>query len=135
METRCHTARLSMELLEGRSLRSAMRMRADRKEPFPLERGLQLAERLCEALSYAHERGLVHRDVKPENIWVQPDGSPKLMDFGLARLLSKPRARQEAGAGTLAYAAPEQLEDAASAGASSGSGQRRGGWCIMVGGG
>jgi tetratricopeptide (TPR) repeat protein len=68
-----------------------------------------IARSLCEALSYAH-RLTVHRDVKPENIWLGEDGSVKLMDFGIARLLRPSQFTSTGMAlGTAYYMAPEQL--------------------------
>lgn len=80
--------------------------------------GLALAERLrlfrgvLEAVAYAHERGVVHRDLKPSNILVGPDGRPRLLDFGVAKLLEEEPdsgVRTEHRAFTPAYASPEQF--------------------------
>jgi serine/threonine-protein kinase len=103
-----------MELIEGKTL-------ADRiKEgPIPLEEALDIAKQIADALSAAHERGIVHRDLKPANIKIRPDGSVKVLDFGLAKI-EKPQASTNesptitaatvAGMimGTAAYMAPEQ---------------------------
>ncbi len=75
---------------------------------------LRLLVRLCEATHHAHLRGVIHRDLKPGNVLVMPDGSPKILDFGVARALgddpSTPRAETVAGEvlGTVAYMSPEQ---------------------------
>jgi len=47
---------------------------------------VKIVEEVCSALGYAHRNNVIHRDVKPANIFVQPDGSAKLLDFGIARL-------------------------------------------------
>ena len=71
---------LVMELVEGPTL-------ADRiKEgPIPLQEALAIARQIAEALEAAHERGIVHRDLKPGNIKITPDGTVKVLDFGLAK--------------------------------------------------
>src|SRR5262249_25059869 len=78
---------------------------------------LNLFIRVCEAVSYAHQNLVVHRDIKPSNILVDKNGEPKLLDFGIAKLLedeAHPRSatlltRKGEGALTPAYAAPEQV--------------------------
>jgi serine/threonine-protein kinase len=74
------TCALVMELVEGVTL-------ADRISvgPMPLDEALPVARQLAEALEVAHERGLVHRDFKPANIKIRPDGTVKVLDFGLAK--------------------------------------------------
>ncbi len=71
---------LSMELIEGEDLA----VRLARGAP-PREEALTIALRVAEALEAAHERGIVHRDLKPANVKVTPDGTVKVLDFGLAR--------------------------------------------------
>lgn len=97
------TVFIVMELLRGASLRQRM---ADSTRPAFSE----MASQVCRALEAAHARGILHRDIKPENIFVCEDGTLKLMDFGLARLLGSASSNQSSMvAGTLAYMAPEQL--------------------------
>lgn len=85
-----------------------------RHSPLPLQRRLELFHRICEAISYAHQRGIVHRDIKPSNILVDGDGQPKVLDFGLARFTeNEPGATMatELGrlVGTVPYMSPEQV--------------------------
>lgn len=93
---------IMMQLVEGMNLRESGSL--------SLPQIINLASQLCEALEHAHRRGIVHRDVKPENILVTPEGTVKLMDFGLAYSPSTTRLTQEGTVmGTLAYLAPEQI--------------------------
>lgn len=79
--------------------------------------GLDLASRLrlliavCKAVHYAHGRGVIHRDLKPGNILVDAEGQPRVLDFGIARLLEQGQTMTQAGQvlGTLPYMSPEQL--------------------------
>lgn len=103
---------LTMELLQGRTLREAMEERKRAGTPCSEAEALEVIRPLCEALSYAHQY-TVHRDVKPENVWLGSDGSIKLMDFGIARVLSGSQMTQTAAVmGTAYYMAPEQLTGA-----------------------
>jgi serine/threonine protein kinase len=96
---------LVMELINGASLRGLIEANPKGLEP---SQALQIAMEVCRALRYAHSHGVVHRDVKPENIMLTEDGTAKLMDFGLARALDKPRMTREGMMiGTPAYMAPE----------------------------
>ena len=72
---------LVMELVEGPTL-------ADRiaQGPIPIDEALPIARQIAEALEAAHEQGIIHRDLKPANIKVRPDGTVKVLDFGLAKL-------------------------------------------------
>jgi serine/threonine protein kinase/Tol biopolymer transport system component len=102
---------LVMEMVEGATLADRIR-----KGPLALGEALPIARQIAGALEAAHEQGIVHRDLKPANIKVRPDGSVKVLDFGLA----KSRAESEAGPdsveiklrgliiGTAAYMSPEQ---------------------------
>lgn len=73
---------------------------------------LALFVQVVEAVQHAHQRGVIHRDLKPANVLVLPDGSPKVIDFGIARVLTPGEAGTEGGPllGTLAYMSPEQVE-------------------------
>src|SRR6266566_2228333 len=84
---------------------------ADRMKqgPFTLDEIGFYLDQIGSALDYAHERGIVHRDVKPSNLLMRPNGQLVLMDFGLAKILQNPALpEQTAIVGTVAYMAPEQ---------------------------
>ncbi len=73
---------------------------------------VELLAQICEAVEYAHDRGIVHCDLKPDNILVLDAGAPKILDFGVARLLAfdaTPTGGARTLAGTLPYASPEQI--------------------------
>jgi serine/threonine protein kinase len=80
-----------------------------RERKLPLEKALQLAEEIAEALEYAHCQGVIHRDIKPGNILVTKDGSAKIADFGIAKLNLAHFTLPGKVLGTPAYMAPEQL--------------------------
>jgi serine/threonine-protein kinase len=100
---------ITMEFVAGTSVADLI----DRAGTFPVAATLALGKQLCRALAVAHEQGIIHRDVKPENLIVQPDGVLKVMDFGVARLARRTSGLTRAGmvVGTPAYMAPEQLLD------------------------
>ena len=72
---------LTMEYVPGTTLRELL----DRRGAVALAPGLQIAKQLCRGLTAVHEAGIIHRDIKPQNIMVLPNGVVKLMDFGIAR--------------------------------------------------
>ncbi len=93
------------EYVRGRDLRERI---ADEGR-LPLGEVLMIGEQIADALAYAHARGVIHRDVKPHNILLTPDGQPKLTDFGIARVLEEPGLTLEGRIlGTGDYLAPEQ---------------------------
>ena len=100
----------AMELLVGANLRDVLRTRGR----FGHAAAIDLACEILDALHAAHERGMVHRDVKPENIWVQENGTSKLLDFGVAKALGGREGhaltQQGTTVGTPRYMAPEQAE-------------------------
>jgi serine/threonine-protein kinase len=98
---------LVMELVIGTTLRDVLRARG-RLSP---AEALDVLEPMLDALGAAHRAGLVHRDVKPENVLITPDGRVKVADFGLARATSTvTNATQGVLIGTVAYLSPEQVE-------------------------
>ena len=77
--------------------------------PLTLDDKLNIVAQLCAALNYAHAQGIVHRDIKPANLFVLPDGSVKLLDFGVAKLTTSTLTRQGDVLGSVSYMSPEQL--------------------------
>ena len=75
---------IAMELIEGRTLREMIGGR-----PMPLTDALRIATGVAEGLARAHKAGVVHRDLKPDNVIISADGSPKILDFGLAKMLER----------------------------------------------
>ena len=101
---------LLMEFVDGLNLRQLYR-----SGQFSPAEALAIIPQICDALQFAHERGIVHRDIKPENILLDKDGTVKIADFGLAKILDPdPKDLSLTGAnqvvGTPHYMAPEQLE-------------------------
>jgi serine/threonine-protein kinase len=105
---------LVMQRLRGETL--AHRIERGR---IAVPQSLDIAVQLADALAYAHANGVLHRDIKPQNVMLTPEGRVKLMDFGLAKPSDKPDDQQETRAaltqhgeffGTIAYMSPEQLD-------------------------
>jgi Protein kinase domain len=119
--TQGETSYVVMELLEGESLR----MRLERG-PLTPRKATELAIQMAEGLAAAHEKGVVHRDLKPDNLWITKEGRLKILDFGLAKQVGAMGARSDSYAptaalspghqtdhgmilGTLGYMSPEQV--------------------------
>jgi hypothetical protein len=99
------TPYIVMEFLRGSSLAARI------KSPLPLalEDKLNIVAQLCDALHYAHEQELVHRDVKPANVFLLADGSVKLLDFGIAKVATSTLTRTSDLLGSVSYMSPEQV--------------------------
>ncbi|MEX5721231.1 Stk1 family PASTA domain-containing Ser/Thr kinase [Geodermatophilus maliterrae] len=101
------TPYIVMEYVEGETLRDVLR----REGVLPPERAMSLAADTCAALDFSHRNGIVHRDVKPGNVMITPQGTVKVMDFGIARAVSDSAATMTSTAaviGTAQYLSPEQ---------------------------
>lgn len=97
---------IAMEFLEGQTLRDVIQSGG----PLSLKDAISYSLQLCSALAYAHEHGVVHRDVKPENVQILPGGYAKLTDFGIARLMGESPITQDGQVfGTPSYMSPEQV--------------------------
>jgi len=98
---------ITMEYVEGQSLKHLIEARGS----LPVNVVLTVGKQLCRALEVAHEQGVIHRDIKPQNLIVEPSGTLKVMDFGIARLAKRSANMTQAGmaVGTPEYMAPEQL--------------------------
>jgi eukaryotic-like serine/threonine-protein kinase len=114
---------LVMELVPGQTLHERIH-----GQPMPMDEALSIARQIADALEAAHEKGIVHRDLKPANVKITPDGRVKVLDFGLAKLVTEEAGSDRSGQaalsnsptigalathagvilGTAAYMAPEQ---------------------------
>ena len=103
------TTALVMEFVEGEDL-----SRRGARGPIPLDEALAIATQIADALDAAHDQGIIHRDLKPANIRVRPDGTVKVLDFGLAKALdSRTDARGRAGLDTLDVSAAATVTSSA----------------------
>lgn len=94
-----------MEYVEGKTLKAFCRP----NQLLPPARCAQIIFHVCNALDYAHQQGVIHRDIKPSNIMIDPQGIPKIMDFGIAQITE--RTSEKGLWGTPSYMSPEQLRE------------------------
>lgn len=99
---------LVMEYLEGESLEKIIQER----RPYTVAEKLTIIIQVCEGLAYAHQREIIHRDIKPGNIVVLNDGGVKIVDFGIAQFGNERYTRTGQVVGSLYYMSPEQIQDA-----------------------
>jgi tRNA A-37 threonylcarbamoyl transferase component Bud32 len=102
IEERFRTIFIIMERLEGRTLREVL----DEVGCLPVTEAVSVVVQVCRGLQYAHERSIVHQDIKPGNLFLHPDGKVKILDFGLAC----PCGSENPLTGTPYYMSPEQVE-------------------------
>ena len=98
-----------MEFVEGRTLREVLQQEG----PFPERRAMEITSDICAALDYSHHLGIIHRDIKPANVMLSPDGTVKVMDFGIAKAnnaTSSTMTATQAVIGTAQYLSPEQAQ-------------------------
>ena len=103
---------LDMEYVEGRSL-SDLKIEHEGKR-LPEAKVKELALKIAKGMGYAHNRNVIHKDIKPQNIMVKEDGQIKIMDFGISESVrtSMSRIRNSSSSGTLVYMSPEQIKGA-----------------------
>jgi Tol biopolymer transport system component/predicted Ser/Thr protein kinase len=95
---------IAMEFVDGETLKKKVQER-----PLPISEAVKIATAIAEGLAKAHERGIIHRDIKSDNIMISRDGVVKIMDFGLAEIAGRSRVTKEGTTvGTAAYMSPEQ---------------------------
>jgi serine/threonine protein kinase len=99
---------IAMELLRGQDLAKAMRT----PPPMPLTQKVSITLQVLAGLAHAHQAGIIHRDIKPANIFINNDGTVKLMDFGVARLTTASMTGTGNIVGTADYMSPEQVKGA-----------------------
>ncbi len=96
---------LTMEYVDGPNLETF----CQKGKLLPVDKILEIIFKVCEAVDYAHSKGLIHRDIKPQNILLDSNGNPKIADFGIAQMIE---TTSEMGVwGTASYMAPEQLKE------------------------
>ncbi len=97
---------IAMELVDGKTLKELVTERG----PLPPDVAIAFTEQILRALGYAHRRGIVHRDVKPQNVIIDSEGQAKVADFGIARAADSEMTQTGAMVGTVQYLSPEQAE-------------------------
>lgn len=95
---------LAMPLYPGETLKNRLT-----RGPLPFEDALGIAEQVAAGLACAHEAGVVHRDLKPGNVMLLPDGTVRILDFGLAKAADVSKTKSGVTLGTVSYMAPEQI--------------------------
>ena len=100
------TSFIVMEFVRGSDLKTAITQRG----PINQRKVAEIGSQVCQALSVAHGLDIIHRDIKPQNIMVQPDGNVKVMDFGIARAKNSVLEKTNAVLGTAHYISPEQAQ-------------------------
>ncbi len=101
---------IAMEYVEGTTLRDHAKLSRDHSLPW--KESADIVIQIADGLAAAHKKGIVHRDIKSENIMITKDGRVKIMDFGLARLRGNLRLTKTGSTlGTIAYMSPEQIQD------------------------
>jgi len=99
---------LVMELLEGKTGKDLL----EEKEVIPFPELIRMFRSVMDGLAYAHRRGIIHRDIKPNNIMIMNSGEVKIMDFGIARRMNSPQVTQVGYAvGSALYMSPEQIKN------------------------
>ena len=99
-----------MEYVQGRTVREVMRVRgSNEKQPLPPKRVAEIGREMCNALAYAHRQNVIHRDVKPSNMLLATDGTAKLMDFGISKVMETGDEARSEAKGTPQYMPPEQI--------------------------
>lgn len=99
---------IAMEVLEGTDLKDHCK----KARLLPIARTAEIVAKVADALDYAHHQGIVHRDIKPANIMLMKDGTPKVTDFGIARIAASSKTQTGVVLGTPSYMSPEQLAGA-----------------------
>ncbi|MEM8859502.1 MAG: protein kinase [Chloroflexota bacterium] len=100
-----------LEYVEGNNLKQELTMSVQSKNLWSTDAILQMMIRLTDAVNYAHANGMMHRDLKPDNVLLRTNGEPVLTDFGIIKMLADDSiTRTGAVLGTAAYMAPEQIE-------------------------
>ncbi|MHB1001228.1 MAG: protein kinase domain-containing protein [Armatimonadota bacterium] len=97
---------IAMEYLDGQTLRNIL----DIEGTLSIDKAANITSKVCEALAYAHSKGVIHRDIKPDNIQILSDGRIKITDFGIARIMEEPSITVDGQVfGTPSYMSPEQV--------------------------